>query len=130
MFHGLGAGMVLNEEKRNRLVEVIVRRQVALVGAGGSAPAVHLPAVQDSPNPPPADKNKGVVAIDSEDEGTEEGLVFKRPRVGVAANSLSATDDHPPSFRDNPSSASSPCGLLALEGGRESTHGVIKCLLP
>ena len=48
------------------------------------------------------------MAIDSEDEDTEEGLVFKRPRVGVVATSLSATEDHPLSFRDNPPSASSP----------------------
>jgi len=48
MFPYLGAGMVFNEEKRNRLAELIARRQAALTGAGGSA------------------KNKGVVAIDSD----------------------------------------------------------------
>jgi len=94
--------MVLNEEKRNRLPEVIARRQAALAGAGGSAPVGPLTVAQDSPTPAPAEKNKGVVAIDSEDEGTEEGLVFNRPRVGVAVTSLSATDDRPPSFRDHP----------------------------
>jgi len=95
--------MVLNEEKRRRLVDVIARRQVALEGAGGSAPAVPLAVVQASPIPALTEKNKGVVAIDSDgDEDTGEGLVFKRLRVGVVAISLSATDGHPPSFRDNP----------------------------
>ena len=101
--------MVLNEEKRNRLADVIARRQAALGGAGGSAPVVLLIAAQASPIPAPAEKKKGVVAVDSDDdEDTSEGLVFKRPRVGVMATSLSATDGHPPSFRDNPPSASSP----------------------
>ena len=72
----------------------------------------------------PTDKNKGVVAIHSENEDTEEGLVFKRPRVGVAATSLSATDGHLSSFRDNPPNASSHHGHLVLEGGGESTLGV------
>jgi len=35
MFNCLGVGMVLNEEKRNRLAELIARRQVALTDAGG-----------------------------------------------------------------------------------------------
>ena len=112
--------MVLDEEKRNKLAEVIARRQRALDGAGGSAPAVPLPAAQDLPNPPPANKNKGVVVIDSEGEDTGEGIVFKRQRVVVAATSHSATDGRPPSFKDHPPSASSPRALLALEGGGES----------
>jgi len=33
------------------------------------------------------------------------------------------TDGHRPSFRENPPSASSPCGLLALEGNGENTPG-------
>ena len=56
----LGTGMVLNEEKSNRLAEVIARRQGALDGAGGSAPS--------SPTPTPLEKNKGVVAIDSDED--------------------------------------------------------------
>jgi len=88
MFPCLGAGMVLNEEKRNRLVELIARRLAALTGAGGSTPTGPLTvavSAQDSPSPTLGDKNKGVVTIDSEDEDTDEGLVFKRPRVGVVA---------------------------------------------
>jgi len=51
MFHCLGAGMVLNEEKRNRLVELIARCQATLTGAGGSTPAGPLAVAQDSPSP-------------------------------------------------------------------------------
>ena len=102
-------------------MEVITRRQAALEGAGGSAPAVPLPVAQDLPNPPPADKNKGMVAIDFEDENTEEGIIFKRRRVVIVAISHFATDGRPPSFRDHPPSASSPHALLALEGGRKRT---------
>jgi len=36
---------VLNEEKRNRLAEVIARRQESLDGAGGSTPIVPLAIV-------------------------------------------------------------------------------------
>jgi len=93
--------MVLNEEKRNRLVEVIAHDQTALDTAGGSASVVPLLVAQDSPNPPPVDRNKGVVAIDSNDEGTREGIVFKRQRVVVAATSNSASDGRPLSFRDH-----------------------------
>ena len=99
--------VVLNEENKNRLAELIAHRQATLTGAGSSAPAGPLAVAQDSPSPP--DKNKGVVAINSKDEDTEEGLVFKRPRVGVATTSLSATDDRPLS--------------LALEGSGESAPG-------
>jgi len=113
--------MVLNEEKRNRLAKLIARRQAALTGASDSAPVGPLTIAHDSPNPAPTDKIKGVVAIDFEDEDTEEDLVFRRPKVGVAATSLSAIDGRPPSFRDNPSNVFSPRGLLALEGDGEST---------
>jgi len=83
MFHCLGAGMVLNEEKRNRLAELIARRQAA-TGAGGLAPTgppCLVVSAQDSSGPTPGAKQKGVVVIDSEDEDTDEGLgwVSRRP---------------------------------------------------
>ena len=57
----------------------------------------------------------------SEDEDTDSGLVIKRPRVDeVVAPSHSASGGLTPSFRDNPSSASSPCDLIVHEGGGES----------
>jgi len=116
--------MVLNEQERNRLADVIARRQATLGGASGSAPAVPLTVARASSISAPAKKNKGMVAVDSDDdEDTGEGLVLKRPRVGVVATSLSATDGHPSSFKDNPPNASSPRTLLTLEGSGESTPG-------
>jgi len=109
--------MVLNEEKKNKLAGLIAPRQTTLSG-----PSRVVAPAQDSPGPVLGDKQKGVVvAIGSEDEDTEMGLVFKRQRVGVVAPSHSATDGHAPSFRDNPLSASSPHELAALEGGGENT---------
>jgi len=69
----------------------------------------------------PLGRKKSVVAIESdEDEDTAEGPVFKRRRGVVATTSHSTTIGLPKSFRDHPPSASSPHGLLALEGGGES----------
>jgi len=117
--------MMLNEEKRNRLAELLSHHQTAPTSAGGSAsagPPLAATFAQGPLGPAPGDKQKGVVvAIDLEDEDTDDGLVFKRPRVDVAVTSLSTTDGHAPSFRDNPPSASSPRELLALEGGGESS---------
>ena len=116
--------MVLNEEKRKRLAELLARCQTTPTGAGGSTPAgppLVATSAQGLPGLAPDDKQKRVVvAVDSEDEKIDECLVFKRPRVGVATTSLSGTDGHAPSYRDNPPSASSPRELLALEGGGES----------
>jgi len=125
MLHCLGANIVLNEEKSNKLAGLIARRQTVVTGASGLAatgPSSVAAPAQDSPGPAPGDKQKGlVVAIGSEDEDTDTSLVFKRQRVGVATTSHSATDGHAPSFRDNPPYASSSCELVALEGGGEST---------
>ena len=57
------------------------------------------------------------------DEDTAEGPVFKRRRAIVATTSHSTTIGRPASFRDHPPSASSPHGLLALEGDGESAPG-------
>jgi len=54
----LNVGIVLNEEKRNRLAGVIACRQAALGGVGGSALVVPLTAVQASQIPTPTKKNK------------------------------------------------------------------------
>ena len=132
--------MVLNEKKRARLVDALARRQGALGVAGASAPsapidsayvgptpapsapvaAVPLAVVRASPAPAPLEKDKGVVEIDSGDDDSAEGPVFKKRRVVVVTTSHSTTIGRPASFRDHPPSASSPHGLLALEGDGES----------
>jgi len=118
--------MVLNKEKRARLADALARRHGALSGASASAPSapivvVLLATAQASPMLTPLEKNKGIMSIDSDDdEDTGEGIVFKRRRVAAATTTHSATSSRPASFKDQPPSASSPRGLLALEGGGES----------
>jgi len=126
--------MVLGAEKRNKLAELVACRKAALAGAGTSAPvgpSLAAASAQDSLGPAPVDKQKGlVVAIGSEDEDTDTGLVFKRQRVdNVVAPSHFATDGHAPSFGDNSPSASSPCELIAHEGGGRALLKVAKRLL-
>ena len=125
--------MVLNTESRARLADALSRRQGALEAAGASAPPVPINAapvvpsfapltpitvasqapsasivvvpltiVQASPTPAPSARNEGVM------------------RAVVATTCHSTTMGRPASFRDNLPSASSPHGLLALEGGGES----------
>jgi len=81
--HSLGVGMVLTEKKKLRLAEALARRQGAPTDVGPSIatptdarPLVVAPHAQDSPNPPAV-----VVAIDSDDEVTGDGITFKRRRV-------------------------------------------------
>jgi len=119
------ADMVLDAEKRRKLVELVSRHKAALADVGASTPAGTPPAATSSPISPdttPIDhRQKGVVeAITSEDEDTCTCLVFKRKRVvDVAAPSHSASDGRAPSFKENPPSASSPRNLVVLEGGGE-----------
>jgi len=61
--------MVMNEEKRARLVDALARRQEATSGveaSTSSAPiaAIPLATAQASPLPTPLEKDKGVVVID------------------------------------------------------------------
>ena len=88
-----------------------------------SAPiaAIPLATVRASPPPAPIQKVKGVVHIASDDkEDTMEASVFKRHKVATEATSHSSSARRAASFRDNPPSASSPRGPLALKGGDES----------
>jgi len=137
----LGVGIVLNEEKRARLANALARRPGAPGAVGASAApapisaavapsltpsspivAVPLAAVQASSVPTPFEKGKGVVEIAS-DEDSVERPVFKRHMSMIAATSHSTTEGPPASFKEHLSSASSPRGPLALEGGSESAPG-------
>jgi len=135
--------MVLNAEKRARLADAFARHQGALgvVGSSGPsapidsahvvptptsyAPIIAVPhaVVRASLAPAPLEKDKGVVEIDYGDEDSAEGPVFKKRRAVVATTSHSTTIGRPASFRDHLPSASSPHGLLALEGNGESAPG-------
>jgi len=114
------ADMVLDAEKRRKLVELVSRRKATLAGA--STPAGTLPVATStpiSPDPAPIDQRQKWV-VEAAHEDTCTGLVFKRKRAtNVVAPSHSSSDGHAPSFRENPPSASSPRDLVMLEGGRE-----------
>ena len=60
------------------------------------------------------------MAVESDDEDTCTGLVFKRPRVGASAVPSTSVSAGAPTFIDHPLSASSPFPAVALEGGGES----------
>jgi len=120
--------MVLNEEKRVKLVEVLALREEAIADVGAStllvqptnqavpsptpsAPlaVVPLATVRASPMSCPLEKGKGVVEIVSDDEeDTTEGPIFKRRKAATATTSHSSSARRPASFRDHPPSASSP----------------------
>jgi len=128
--------MVLNEEKRRKLVKLTSKHKATLAKVCTSTPAgtpLAATSAPVSPEPTPIDqRQKGVPeVIASEDKDTCTCPVFRRKRVAdVMAQSHSASDGHAPSFRENPPNASSPRDLVVLEGGGESTPRVITaCLL-
>ena len=118
--------MGFNKDKRKKLGELLAKRRAVTAGVGTSTPRSPPNSATSAPNttkPAPVDGQKGVVAVvvNSEDEATCTGLVFKRPRVGEAATpSHSASGGLIPAFRDNPPSVSSPHDLVVHEGGEET----------
>ena len=60
------------------------------------------------------------MVVETNDEDTCTGLVFKRQRVGEAAVPSASTSGGTPAFRDHPPSASSPLQRVVHEGGGES----------
>jgi len=123
--------MVLNVEKRRQLVVVALQLKVAL---DPSAPTTSAPGPSA---PAPVDqRQKGVAEVaTSKDEDTCSGLVFKRKRkVDAVIPSPSGSDDRAPSYREHPSSASSPRDFVVQEGrGRMlqrviTVHLLLTCL--
>jgi len=128
--------MVLNEEKRAKLANILTRRQGMFGGASTSTPhalasatvapsptpststvAVPLAAAQASPAPFPYERK--VLEIES-DEYSTEGLVFKRLRP-TTTTSHSSTAGCPASPREQTPSAPSSPDLFALEDGGTSS---------
>ena len=66
---------------------------------------------------------RGGVTVESDDEYTCVGLVFKRPRVGVTVAPSASASVGTPTFIDHPPSTSSPLQVVALEGGGENAPG-------
>ncbi|XP_068504595.1 uncharacterized protein [Phaseolus vulgaris] len=67
------------------------------------------------------DKGKSVLMVLSDDEGSDEGQVFKRRRTDRVISSCSASSQHGGAIRDNPPSATSPTPQIGQEEGAEST---------
>jgi len=117
--------MGFNKDKKKKLAELLAKRRAAPAGVGTSTPITPPTSATSAPittEPAPIDRQKGVVVmtVDSEDEDTCTGLVFKRLRVGeAAAPSHFASGGLIPVFRDNPPSASSPRDLIVHENGGE-----------
>ena len=63
------------------------------------------------------------MVVETDDEDTCTGLVFKRQRVGETVTPSPSISGGTPTFRDNPPSASSPRQLVVNEGGGESAPG-------
>jgi len=77
-------------------------------------------AVAHTSTPTPLDKGKGVLIVPSNDEGSDEGQVFKRRRTNRVISSRYASPQRGGSLRDNPPSATSPTQQLGQEEGAES----------
>jgi len=86
----------------------------------GAPPTSTTHAPHPTEPAPVVDRQKGVVAVNSDDEDTYTGLVFKRHRVGEVVVPSPSAYGGTPTFRDNPPSASSPCQLVVHESARES----------
>jgi len=116
--------MGFNKDKKKKLADLLAKRRAAAAGVGTSTPGDPAPLTTFVPHPneptPVDDRQKGVVAVDLDDEETCTGLVFKRQRVGEAIASFPSASGGTPTFRDNPPSASSPCQLVVHEGAGES----------
>jgi len=110
--------MGFNKDKKKKLADLLAKRRAAAAGVGTS-PRVSPTSATSAPiEPAPVDdRQKGVVAVDSDDEETCTGLVFKRQRVGEAMAPSPSPSGGIPAFRDNPPSTSSPCQLVVHEGG-------------
>ena len=65
-------------------------------------------AVASSPAPAPLDKGKRVLEVLSDDEDSDDGVVFKRRKVARVPIPPPASPQGGGSFRDNPPSATSP----------------------
>jgi len=105
--------MGFNKDKKKKLVDLLAKRRALAVGVGTSTPRTPPTSATFAPHTielaPDDDRQKVVVVVDSEDEDTCIGLVFKRQRVGkVVVPSHYASGGLTPAVRDNPPSASFP----------------------
>jgi len=108
--------MGLNKDKRKKLADLLAKRRAAAARAGTSTPTT--PSTLATPAPQPIDPapvvggQRGVVAVETDDEDTCIDLVFKRQRVGEVVAPSTSVSGGTPAFIDHPPSASSPLQLF------------------
>jgi len=119
--------MGFNKDKKKKLAELLAKQRAAATGASLSTPLAPsssaAPASQPTNLALTAFELRGGVVIESDDEDTCIGLVFKRLRVGVTVAPSASVSTGTSTFIDHPPSASSPLQVVALEGGGESAPG-------
>jgi len=98
--------MGFNKDKKKKLAYLLAKRRAAAAGVGTSTPRAPSISATFAPHPiepaPADDRQKGVVAVDTDDEDTCTSLVFKRQRVGEVVVSSPSASGGTPTFRDNP----------------------------
>jgi len=113
--------MCLSEDKKKKLADLLAKQRAAATGTSLSitlAPSTSATPASHPPNPAPTTGElRGVLAVESDDEDTCTGLVFKRPRVGAYAVPSASVSAGTPTFIDHPLSASSPFQLLPWRVG-------------
>jgi len=116
--------MGFSNDKKKKLIDLLAKRKATAIGKDTSMPIAPSTSVVPTPHPTePAsvvDKLEGVVAVDTDDEETCIGLVFKRSKVGEVVAPSTFASGGTPAFMDHPPSASSPLPLVVHEGGGES----------
>ena len=116
--------MRLSEDKKRKLADLLPKQRAATIRTGLSiplAPSTSIAPTSQPTNPAPTvGELRRVLAVESDDEDTCIGLVFKRPRVGTSVVPSASVSAGAPTFIDHSPSASSPLPAAALEGGGES----------
>jgi len=109
--------MRLGKDKKRKLADLLAKQRAAPTGTSLSIPLA--PSTSAAPAPT-AGELMGLLAVESDDEDTCTGLVFKRRRVGASAVPSASVSAVAPTFIDHPPSASSPLPVVTLKGGGES----------
>jgi len=116
--------MRLSKDKKKKLADLLAKQRAVATGTSLSIPLAPLtsaaPASQPTNPAPTVVELRGVLVVESDDEDTCTGLVFKRPRVGASVVPSASVSAGTPTFIDHPPSASSPLPTATLEGGGES----------
>jgi len=124
--------MGFNKNKKKKLADLLAKRRAATAGVGTSTPIAPPSSATSAPYPiepaPAVDRQKGVVVVETEDEDTCIGLVFKRQRVGEVVVPSPSVSGGTLAFRDHPPPPPRTTLLLTRVG--ERAHLKAKRRLP